>query len=394
MSNNTNTGKTVMLFLIPLVLLGIVMYVLLSGGIADILKNDLPPVEELHVMRHTMLKDKIVLDVLNSGPDPTDIAQVMVRGAFWYHEVVQPGSDNPRHIEPLSSVQVVIPFPWNEAEPVAIGLLTGSGLVFDYEIEVASISPVADAAAYGRFALLGAYVGVIPVLLGICWFPFLRRLSRQSLDFLLYLTVGLLGYLVLDSVLEALEAAAELPGVYHGEALVALGLVGTYLLLMGITSKSDNKGSQSTASSGPVLAWTIALGIGLHNLGEGLAIGSAYVLGEVTLGAMLIVGFTLHNITEGIAIVSPILEEKGSQIGRLIGLGLLGGVPTIFGCWIGAFTFSHVWAVLFLGIGAGAILQVIGAIIGNRPMKETVAPLNLVGLLVGFMIMYGTAYLV
>ena len=142
-----------------------------------------------------------------------------------------------------------------------------------------------------------------------------------------------------------------------------------------------------------MVAWLIALGIGLHNLGEGLAIGSAYVLGELTLGALLVVGFTLHNATEGIAIVAPILSE-GARLRRLIGLGALAGGPTILGCWIGAFTYSQVWALLFLGIGAGAIVQVIGAIVGRRPLADTLAPLNLAGLLVGFLLMYGTGMLV
>ena len=86
-------------------------------------------------------------------------------------------------------------------------------------------------------------------------------------------------------------------------------------------------------------------------MGEGLGIGSAYVLGEFTLGALLVVGFTIHNATEGIAIVSSILKEKVNLL-FLVGLGALAGVPTILGCWIGAFTYSPLWAIFFLGIGA------------------------------------------
>ncbi len=233
---------------------------------------------------------------------------------------------------------------------------------------------------------------MIPVALGITWFPALRRLGRKSLGFLLYLTVGLLAFLVVDAVDEGFEAASALPDAYHGKALLILGFVGALLVLFGIQVHSRERREDMTAS-GALVAWLIALGIGLHNLGEGLAIGSAYVLGELTLGALLVVGFTLHNATEGIAIVAPILEE-GARLRRLVGLGALAGVPTILGCWIGAFTYSQVWALLFLGVGAGAIVQVIATIVGTRPIAESVAPVHLTGLVIGYLLMYGTGFLV
>ena len=319
-------------------------------------------------------------------PDPTTIAQVIVRGAFWFHEVTPS-----RVLEPLDTARVTIPFPWNLGEPVEIALLTSTGLTFDYGIEVASPTPRPTAGALGRFALIGLFVGVIPVGLGMTWFPFLRRLGGAGLGFLLHLTVGLLAFLVVDAVFDGLEVAENLPGIYHGKALLVLGFVGALLILMGVQVGGQAK--RGTARSGALVAWLIALGIGLHNLGEGLAIGSAYVLGELTLGALLIVGFTLHNATEGIAIVAPILDQR-ARISRLAGLGLLAGGPTIIGCWIGAFTYSQVWALLFLGIGAGAIVQVIAAIVGRKPLTETLAPLNVFGLLVGFLLMYGTGMLV
>ena len=380
------TPGALLLALIPLALLAAVLYALVSGGPSAIFQTDLPPVEDLHVLRHVLAEDRIDLDVVNGGPDSVTLAQVMVRGAFWHHDV-RPS----RTLEPLDTARISIPFPWNLGEPVEITLLTSTGLTFGYEIEVASLTPEPTLTSFGRFALLGVFVGVIPVGLGITWFPFLRRLGRAGLGFLLYLTVGLLAFLVVDAVDEGLEAAAGLPEVYHGKALLALGLVGAFLILFGVEARARER--RGAAASGAVVAWLIALGIGLHNLGEGLAIGSAYVLGELTLGALLVVGFTLHNATEGIAIVAPILEE-GARLRRLVGLGLLAGGPTILGCWIGAFTYSQVWALLFLGIGAGAIVQVIGAIAGRRPLAETLAPLNLAGLLTGYLLMYGTGLLV
>ncbi len=383
---NNNPIKTIALALFPLILLAAVIYSFLWGGPTKIFQTDLPAIEEIHVLRHTLKDDLIRLDVVNSGPDPVTIAQVMVRGAFWNHDVTPK-----RKLNPLQRATVNIPFPWNLGEPIEIILLTSTGLPIGYEIEVATKTPTPTAAAFGRFAMLGVYVGVIPVALGICWFPFLRRLSKRGLDFFLYLTVGLLAFLTLDTLGEGLEIAHELPDVFHGSALLALGLIGAYLILMGIDVKYRN--NADAQGHGIVIAWLIAFSIGLHNLGEGLAIGSAFVLGEMGLGAMLVIGFTLHNITEGIAIVAPILQYR-INMKRLIGLGLLAGVPTIFGCWIGAFTYSVIWSVLFLGIGAGALIQVIYVILSNKSFSETVRPLNLLGMFIGYLIMYGTGLIV
>ena len=158
--------------------------------------------------------------------------------------------------------------------------------------------------------------------------------------------------------------------------------------------------------NGHRLALLIATGIGLHNFGEGLAIGAAFALGEAALGTLLIVGFTLHNTTEGLAILAPIAKERPS-IGLLIRLGLIGGVPTIAGAWLGGFVYSRVAAVLCLGLGAGAIAQVVvqlsrqvGAAStatggGSRSAAQrfATAPVML-GLMAGFAVMYATGMLV
>jgi zinc transporter ZupT len=381
---NGKNLRTIFFALGPLVLLGLVIGLFLSGGPTRIFQTNLPAVEQLHVLRHTLQKDEIHLEVINSGPDPVTIAQVMVRGAFWYHEITPK-----RDLNPLEKADVVIPYPWNVGEPIEILLVTSTGLTFGYEIEVASLTPPITLSALGRFALLGVYVGVIPVFLGICWFPFLRRLGKTGLGFFIYLTVGLLAFLVVDTIGEGFELTESLPGVFHAPALFILGLVGIYLILMGVESSIQEK--RGSSGFGVVLAWIVALGIGLHNLGEGLTIGSAYVLGELTLGAMLVLGFTIHNATEGIAIVAPILQDK-PKFSRLIGLGVLAGAPTILGCWIGAFNYSPVWSLLFFGIGAGAILQVIAAILGRYSLKDTLHPMNLAGLLAGYLIMYLTGF--
>jgi zinc transporter ZupT len=245
------------------------------------------------------------------------------------------------------------------------------------------------------------YVGVIPVALGLLWFPLASRLGRTGLDVLLALTIGLLLFLLIDTAHEGLEKAAEMPASFQGVALFLAVAAAAYLALESIGAwlrARKMRVAGSSASAGGILALLVAIGIGLHNLGEGLAIGAAFALGEAALGTLLIVGFTLHNTTEGLAIIAPIASDRPS-IWQLARLGLIGGVPTIAGAWIGGLIYSPVAAVLFLGLGAGAIAQVIAQIskqvAGDRPLVERFAsaPLML-GLFAGIAVMYATGMLV
>ena len=140
----------------------------------------------------------------------------------------------------------------------------------------------------------------------------------------------------------------------------------------------------------------VAIGIGLHNLGEGLAIGGAMVVGEVALSTFLIVGFTLHNTTEGLAIVAPMAKER-PKIPYLIALGIIAGAPAIAGTWIGGFVASPVASIVFLAIGAGAVFQVVVVIMrlvgrssGGKFLTGPVAG----GLAAGMLIMYLTTLLI
>lgn len=122
-------------------------------------------------------------------------------------------------------------------------------------------------------------------------------------------------------------------------------------------------------------------------------------MGEAALGSFLIVGFMLHNTTEGLAILSPLID-KSASVKDLVLLGLVGGAPTILGTWTGAFTYSDPLSLLFLGAGAGAILQVLWVLASSRaargePVLEALAkPVNVAGVLAGFIAMYATSLLV
>jgi zinc transporter ZupT len=216
------------------------------------------------------------------------------------------------------------------------------------------------------------------------------------MDFLLALTLGLLLFLLIDALHEGAEIARELPGALQGIALLALGVGVAYLSLEALGAWLA--GRRSRLGAALVTALLVAIGIGLHNFGEGLAIGAAYALGEAALGTLLIVGFTLHNTTEGLAIVAPLARSKASWP-QLLMLGLVGGLPTIAGAWLGGFVHSPALSVFFLGLGAGAIAQVVLQIArsaaGDRAMTRYLAAAPVAsGLLVGFVLMYATGVLV
>jgi zinc transporter ZupT len=284
--------------------------------------------------------------------------------------------------------------------------VSGTGIRHTRTVAVATMTPALSPRSFLVFGALGVYVGVIPVFLGLLWLPFLRAMPRAWMDFWISLTIGLLLFLGVDTLKESIEIIGRVPSYLNGAMLVALGFVVAFFALNGIgralTSGSRAREVGSSVDDRPegmAFATLIAIGIGLHNLGEGLAIGAAYTLGEVALGSFLIVGFTLHNTTEGLAILSPLIGGKAS-IRDLAILGLLGGGPTVLGAWIGAFTYSDPLSLLFLGIGAGAIFQVVRVLARGRTQagESVIEGLsrfqNVAGLLVGFGGMYATSLLV
>jgi len=382
--------------LLPLAALAVLLAALVFLRPADRLRGDgVPRVERLTVERTVLRPGGIVLSVLNDGPDAVTIAQVIVDDAYWSFT-----TDRGTTLKHLGRTALSIPYPWVDGEAHAIKILTSTGAAFEHEIAVARTTPVPDARYFATFTLIGLYVGVIPVAAGLLWFPFMRRLGRTGLDVLLALTVGLLVFLFVDTMHEGLEAAGQLPDSYQGVALLMAGAAAAYLVLewVGAVLRARRAQQRTAGSAAAILALLVAVGIGLHNFGEGLAIGAAFTLGEAALGTLLIVGFTLHNTTEGLAIVAPLAREQ-PRVTTLLRLGLVGGVPTIAGAWIGGLFYSPVLGVLFLGLGAGAIAQVVlqigKQIAGPQPAVERLAsgPV-LSGLAAGFAVMYVTGMLV
>ena len=381
---------------IPLAALAVLLAALVFVRPADRLRGvGVPPVERLTVERTVLRPGGILLSILNDGPDPVTIAQVSVDDAYWSFT-----ADRGTTLKHLGRTQLTIPYPWVDGEAHTIKLLTSTGAAFEHEVAVATPTPQPDAQYFVTFTLIGLYVGVLPVAAGLLWFPFMRRLGRTGLDVLLALTVGLLVFLLVDTTHEGLDAAARLPDSYQGVALFASGAAAAYLVLewVGAVLRTRRTHERTAGAPGAILALLVAIGIGLHNLGEGLAIGAAFTLGEAALGTLLIVGFTLHNTTEGLAIVAPLARER-PPLAMLLRLGLIGGVPTIAGAWIGGLFYSAVLGVLFLGLGAGAIAQVVlqisRQIAGPQTIGERLTSVPVLsGLAAGFAVMYVTGMLV
>lgn len=375
---------------VPAWVLGLVPLLLVIAGVALFFALDAPglgerrgvPAEELAVERTVLTPGEIALTVRNDGPDPVTIAQVQVNDAFAQFT----GADEP--IGRLETATVRVSQPWVEGEAYEVALVTSTGGTIAHEIPVAVETPEANAGFFGLMALLGVYVGVIPVALGMLWLPWLRRVPPAWLRGLMALTVGLLAFLAVDATLEGFELAGEGSQAFGGATLVIVGGMVAYLLLSAVSSWLGRRASGASAL-------LIAIGIGLHNLGEGVAIGAAYAVGSLALGAFLVVGFALHNTTEGLAIVAPLARDRVSWR-KLIGLGLVAGAPAVLGAWIGAAAFNASAAAFLFGFGAGAIVQVIATLVPSLRDDDgrVLHPGAVTGILAGMALMFATGLLV
>ncbi len=396
--NTSNTGKiskrTILFGVIPFIVIG-AMIVLLLNTSGILFQSSIKPLPEISIEKVEFLENNmIVAFVRNTGPSEITIAQADVNDRI-YPAAVEPG----RTLTRLADAKVIIPFVWNTGEPYGIGITTDDGTRFDKSVNSAAAAPRPTVGQASTFALIGTYVGIIPVMMGLVWYPFIRRLSPNKYNFFLSLTAGLLVFLGIDALLESNEIAVDnLAPAFNAQILIIIVAIVTLITLLyvsqrliqraskrskpdvdveykkGYSSNSEpdlgTRDMKSTSTSfqqqlliRPIaISMMISIGIGLHNFGEGLAIGAAVLLGEVALSSFLILGFTLHNTTEGLAIVAPMAKSRRIPVAKLIIMGLIAGGPTILGAWIGGFLYSPIATVIFLSIGAGAIFQVVYSI--------------------------------
>ena len=386
---NYSKVKTIASGIIPFGFL-IIMILYLIGPSSDLLEFGVS-LPEITIEKIEFIDSEIHVTVRNTGPIPVKIAMADV------NDRIQSAAIEPdKSLERFETALVRIPFSWNEAEPYTIGITLDDGVRFDKFIEAATPAIKSDYKLAGFFAIIGTYVGIIPVMIGLLWLPFIKRIGKNKYNFFLALTVGLLVFLGIDAMLEGFEVSKEnFSTNFNGELLIITITLLSFLGLYYSAEKLTSRTSLTVSSKPLAIGLMIAIGIGLHNLGEGLAIGAAIGLGQVALSTFLIVGFALHNTTEGIAIASPLAKTK-SPISKIIILGLIAGSPAILGTWIGGFFYSPYTAIIFLSIGAGAIFQVALVILKwlYQSEQKLVQASIVSGVGVGMLIMYLTSILV
>lgn len=411
------------LAMIPLIVLAGMIYFLTSPYGQNLITTGTPR-PEVTIEKIEFHENQIVAFIRNTGPEEVTISQADVNDRI-HSAAIEPSQVIPR----LGEAKVIIPFFWNAAEPYEIGITTSDGTRFSDTVEAAAPAPIPNSNQFIIFAILGIFVGVVPVLIGLAWYPFMRKITKNQYNFFLSMTAGLLVFLGIDAILEGNEVAANnLAKVFNGQILVPVIVISTFLGLYFMSEffvkRAEYKSSLASANASPsknttkrtlektknsysertaanlaissstqyqtkasnnenkskdsqtiqqtenkeiikplAISLMVAIGIGLHNFGEGLAIGAAVLLGEIALSTFLIIGFTIHNTTEGLAIVAPLAKTGRLLIKRLIIMGLIAGVPTIVGTWIGGFVYSPLASVIFLSIGAGAIFQVVYSLV-------------------------------
>jgi zinc transporter ZupT len=370
----------------PIVLLAILIVFLLGPASTFLQFGIILP--EISIEKIQFLEDEIHATVRNTGPVDVNVVVADV------NDRIQPAAIEPdSHLERFETGLVRIPFDWNEGQPYAVGLTIDDGTRFEKRVDAASASLEPNSELFAFLGVIGLLIGVVPIMIGLLWYPFINKLGKNSFNFFLAFTIGLLLFLALDAIEEAFEISnMHLASVFNGELLIATVIILSFLALFGIGNFLIKRSEFSKLSKGLAISLMVAIGIGLHNLGEGLAVGAAIALGEVALSTFLIIGFATHNTTEGLAIAAPFARTK-SAIGKMICFGMIAGIPAIFGTWIGGFSFSPFLTVIFLSIGAGAIFQVVWSIFKFiKEDSDSFSNISVIcGIGVGLVVMYLTS---
>jgi len=372
----------------PIVLLAILIVFLLGPASTFLQFGIVLP--EISIEKVEFIGNEIQATVRNTGPIDVNVVVADV------NDRIQPAAIEPdTHLERFETALVRIPFDWNEGQPYTVGLTIDDGTRFEKQIDAASASLEPNSELFVFLGIIGLLIGVVPIMIGLLWYPFIKKLGKNAFNFFLAFTIGLLLFLGLDAIEEAFEISnIHLASVFNGELLIATVVILSFLGLYGIGNILIKRSEFSKLSKGLTISLMVAIGIGLHNLGEGLAVGAAIAFGEVALSTFLIIGFAIHNTTEGLAIAAPLTRTK-LVIGKMVGFGLIAGIPAIFGTWIGGFSFSPFFTIIFLSIGAGAIFQVVWTIFKFMKESDSFSSISIIcGIASGLVVMYLTSILI
>lgn len=230
-------------------------------------------------------------------------------------------------------------------------------------------SPFGDSAAIAdatslevlwSLSVIGFFAGILPVLIGMLWFPYVRSLDGCWVHAVLALSAGILAFIGVEIVAELFGYVADVGTAHLGEAVAVVGSVGTFLAMYAVSVWRRRVVAAGGLGDGLHVAYLVAIALGLHSLGEGLAIGSAFALGQEGLLTLLVVGFLLHNVTEGPTIIAAIARDaEAPPIRHFAFMGVIAGGTVIVGGWIGSLLVSPLVATAFFAVALGAIAQVI-----------------------------------
>jgi len=378
--------------LVPVVLLALAVggYVASGSSLVGLIGTNPPSPDEFDVRRVVFKPGEIRVRVTNPQQDDLTIASVTVDDAIVPFEL-----DGPATLGRLRSSTIVIPYRWVSGDPISVGVTSSTGIETVEALPAAVETPGVTGSGFLGYGIIGFLVGVLPVALGLLWLPSLRRVKEQWLTAFMALTGGLLTFLGVEALFEAFQLQAVVPGALGGPGLVLLGVAGSFLTMTFISGRFSGKAGG--AIGGVALATLVAIGIGLHNFGEGLAIGTSFSFGQLTLGSFLIIGFMVHNVTEGLGIAAPAADEGVTLAWpRLVALTLIAGGPAILGAWLGGFAANDVLAALFFGAAAGAAFEVVAEVlryVARRAPDGLRSGYAIGGFLGGIAIMYVTGLL-
>lgn len=288
---------------------------------------------------------------------------------------------------------------WMQSVPrwvLAIGPLVILGAVV---LVLFTTSPFGDAAAMTEasttevlwtITVISVFVGVVPVAIGMLWFPFIRQLDPRWLHAVLALSAGVLAFVAIEMTDEAVEYAADAPDPLFAGGLAIVAGVVTFAVVAA-ASRWSHRRLRDTSNQGLGVAYLVAVGLGLHSVGEGIAIAGAFAIGEVGLVMLLVIGFLIHNVTEGPTVVAAVARDTQTPaLFHFAALGLIAGGPLVLGGWLGIVAYSPLLAATLLAIGVGAIVQVVVEVVGliRLDAKRVLTRLNAAGFVVGVGVMF------
>lgn len=407
--------------LVPLLLLGACATLVARSGdrLIDALGHNPPSPDQFHVRRVEFAPGAMRIKVANPQRERLAIATVLVDDAVVPFHLEGGGARMGR----LGRRTIVVPYHWVKNDPYTVGITSATGILTEHDVPAAVERAGVSTSGLVAGGLLGLLVGIVPVGLGMAWLPALRGARRELLIAFMSLTAGLLTFVGLDAFSEAIDLQSALPAAVGGPGIVILGIAASFLGMGFMQHRLAQRGGVSTEAIGDagdgseaaaqrsmrratadvsplLLATMVAIGIGMHNLGEGLAIGSSFAVGSLSLGIFLVIGFMIHNISEGLGIAVPASESgAGASWLRLLALTLVAGSPAIAGVWIGRYVTNEIVAVLFFSMAVGAAAHVVVEVVRHMRTlvprgSSLVSGWSAGGFVAGIVVMYVTGAMV